>query len=75
MTLPLAPVITSFFVFGVKVQLFIFKGIKLKFGEGINSKNIFHFNFVKQNEFDKNYGVVHHFLQILLDLCSIKVLP
>ena len=34
---------------------------------------IFHLNSVKQSEFNKNYGVLCHFLLILLELCSIKV--
>ena len=40
MTSSLVAVITSFSVFGVKVQLFIFRGIKLKFGGRVNSETL-----------------------------------
>ena len=43
-------------------QISIFKGIKLDFGGGVNSEMLIYVNFAIQNEFDKNKGILSHFL-------------
>ena len=66
--------------FEVKIKLLtkfsIFREIKLKFGGGSipGRRFISHVNFTMQNEFDKNKGVLCHFLLNLFNLCSIKAL-
>ena len=68
--------------FGVKVQLLpnfpIFRGIKLKFGGGVNSETLISYfmsilpykmNLIKIKE------LMSFFKQNLFDLCSIKMLP
>ena len=78
---PLVPVITSFFVFGVKVQLLsnfsIFRRIRLEFGGGVNSETrITYFMSILPHKMKliKVKGFYVIFLLISLDLCSIKAL-
>ena len=72
----------SFFVFRVKVQLLndfsIFRGIELKLSRGVSSEAfVSYFVLFLPNRMNliKIMGLYCHFLQILLDHCSIKMLP